>query len=55
MTFRFQATVRARARRTPATAATGVAVVAPTSLSSTVRTGALAYAGNTGGDRPPTT
>ena len=42
-------TVRAPARRISATAATGVAEVAPTSFSSAVRTGALAYAGNTGG------
>lgn len=50
VTFRFEATVRAPARRTSATTATGVAVVAPTPFSSTVRTGALAYAGTTGGD-----
>ncbi|TPG67599.1 hypothetical protein [Hymenobacter nivis] len=50
VTFRFEATVRAPARRTSATPATGVAVGAPTAFSSTVRTGALAYAGTTGGD-----
>ncbi|MFD1468861.1 hypothetical protein ACFQ48_11560 [Hymenobacter caeli] len=50
VTFRFEATVRAPARRTSATAATGVAVGAPTAFSATVRTGALAYAGTTGGD-----
>ena len=48
--FRFEATVRAPARRTSAMAATGVAVVAPTPFSGTVHTGALAYAGTTGGD-----
>lgn len=50
VTFRFEATVRAPARRASATAAIAVAVGAPTAFSTTVRTGTLAYAGTTGSD-----
>ena len=47
--FRFEATVRAPARRTSATAAP-VTPGAPTPFSATVRTASLAFVGSTGGD-----